>query len=117
MKNDVLLYLEKQDPEKKEILLKLRQLIIKNTPLAQECMSYGVPAFKFNNKNLIMYAAFKNHIGIYPEPETIQVFAKELAKYETAKGSIKCKLSEPIPYALIKKIVTYKYKKLKVDQK
>ncbi len=106
-------YIAKQDPQKKAILEKLRTLIQKAAPLAQECMSYGVPAFKINGGNLVMYAAFKNHIGIYPEPDTILAFTKELAGYKTAKGSIKFMLDEPIPYPLIKKIITYKYKKLK----
>lgn len=105
-------YIKKQDPEKRAVLEKLRAMIQKAAPLAQECMSYGVPAFKFNGGNLVMYAAFKNHIGIYPEPDTILAFAKELADYKTAKGSIKFMLNEPIPYTLIKKIITYKYKKL-----
>lgn len=113
MKNNIQIYIENHDTQKKAILEKMRKLIKKSAPLAQECMSYGVPAFKLNNGNLIMYAAFKNHIGIYPEPDTILAFAKELANYKTAKGSIKFMLDEPIPYPLIKKIITYKYKKLK----
>lgn len=117
MNGDVQKYIDKQDPMKKEILEKIRTLIYKAVPLAQECMSYGVPAFKYNDCNLVMYAAFKKHIGIYPEPETILVFAKELSPYETTKGSIRFMLDKPIPYPLIKKIVTYKYKKLKANQK
>ena len=105
-------YIDNQDPVKRAVLEKLRTLIQKAAPLAEETMSYGVPAFKLNNGNLVMYAAFKNHIGIYPEPDTILAFTKELAGYKTAKGSIKFMLDEPTPYPLIKKIITYKYKKL-----
>jgi uncharacterized protein YdhG (YjbR/CyaY superfamily) len=100
-------YIDKQKSPQKEILQKLRKLIQKSAPSATEAMSYGVPAFKLNG-NLILYAAFTSHIGIYPEPDTIKVFAKDLAEYETAKGTIKFYLDKPIPYGLIEKIVKYR---------
>lgn len=117
MNSDVQRYIAGQNPVKGKILQKLRMLIKKIAPLAQECMHYGVPAFKIHNDPLIMYAAFKNHIGIYPQPETVQAFAKELEAYKSAKGSIRFMLSEPIPYPLIKKIITYRYKKLETVKK
>jgi len=101
-------YIDKQKSPQKEILQKIKKLVQNIVPLATEAMSYGVPAFKLNG-NIIMYAAFKNHIGIYPEPETIKVFAKDLECYETTKGTIKFKLVEPIPYNLIEKIVKYRF--------
>jgi len=76
-------------------------------------MSYGVPAFKIGNKNLLLYASFKEHVGIYPEPETIIFFKKELSKYETSKGAIRFSLKEPIPCRLIEKIIKYRIKILK----
>ena len=101
-------YIEKQKSPQKEILQKIRKLIYKVVPSAIEVMSYGVPAFKLNG-SVIMYAGFANHIGIYPEPDTIKVFAKELTGYETAKGTIKFNLAKPIPYSLIEKIVKYRF--------
>jgi len=101
-------YIDEQKSPQREILQQLRKLIQKVAPLATESMSYGVPAFKLNGGNLILYAAFTNHVGIYPEPETIKVFAKELSSYETAKGTIKFKLDKPIPYGLIEKIIKYR---------
>jgi uncharacterized protein YdhG (YjbR/CyaY superfamily) len=112
MKDEIQLYIDKQAPLQKEILEKLRKPIKKSAPLATEAMSYGVPAFKFKG-NLVLYAAFKNHIGIYPEPKTIQVFKNELKNYDTSKGTIKFALDKQIPYDLIEKIVKYKYKNLK----
>ena len=110
MDAEVKKYFDKQKPPQKEILVKLRELIKKTAPLAQEGMGYGAPAFKLNG-NLVLYAAFKSHIGIYPEPETILVFEKELAGYETSKGAIKFQLDQPIPYGLIKRIIKYRYEK------
>ncbi|MFA5532446.1 MAG: DUF1801 domain-containing protein [Candidatus Shapirobacteria bacterium] len=102
-------YIAKQKSPQKEILVKIRNLIKKIIPKAEEKMSYGVPAFRLNNKE-ILYAVFKNHVGIYPEPEIIEKFKEELKDFETAKGTIKFSLDKSIPYDLIKKIIIYKYK-------
>jgi uncharacterized protein YdhG (YjbR/CyaY superfamily) len=101
-------YIDKQPSPQKEILIKIRELIRKLIPNAEEKMSYGAPAFKLNGKQ-ILYAAFKNHVGIYPEPEIIEKFKEELKDYETAKGTIKFSLDKPIPYDLIKKIIIEKF--------
>ena len=102
-------YINKQELTQKEVLIKVRKLIQELLPQAEEKMSYGVPAFKLNGKQ-ILYAAFKEHLGLYPEPEIIEKFKDELKDYETAKGTIKFSLKNPIPYDLIKKIISYKYK-------
>lgn len=102
-------YIAKQPSPQKEILIKIRELIGKLIPDAEEKMSYGAPAFKLNGKQ-VLYAAFKEHIGLYPEPEIIQKFKKELENYETATGTIKFSLTKPIPYDLIEKIVIEKYR-------
>jgi len=111
MDDEVKKYFNRQKSPQKEILKKIRTLIQNSAPLAKECMSYGAPAFKYI-KILVLYAAFKNHIGIYPEPDTIKAFKKELVNYETSKGTIKFSLDKPIPYDLIEKIIKYKYNKL-----
>ena len=102
-------YIDKQPSPQKEILIKVRELIKKLLPDAEEKMSYGAPAFRLDGKQ-ILYAAFKNHVGIYPEPETIEYFKKDLENYETAKGTVKFYLDKPMPYNLIEKIIVFKYK-------
>jgi uncharacterized protein YdhG (YjbR/CyaY superfamily) len=100
-------YLHKFPKESVSRMQMLRKTIHKIAPKAQEAFSYGVPAFKLNG-NTIMYAAFKKHIGLYPDPETIKKFKKDLKGYEQSKGTIKFPLDEPLPIALISKIVKYK---------
>jgi len=102
-------YIAKQKSPQKEILIKIRELMRKLVPAAEEKMSYGAPAFKLEGKQ-ILYAAFKEHIGIYPEPEVVEKFREELKEYEMAKGTIRFSLKKPIPYDLIGKIISYKYK-------
>jgi uncharacterized protein YdhG (YjbR/CyaY superfamily) len=92
-----------------ERLQRMRETIRKAAPGATEAMSYGVPAFKLNG-NLVLFAAFKKHIGLYPEPSAIQAFKEELSDYETARGTIKFPLEKPIPYGLVGRIVEFRVK-------
>lgn len=92
------------------ILEKIRQIIQKSAPKAEEAMSYGMPTFRFNGKNLVHFAAFQHHIGFYPTPSGIEAFKKEIEKYKNAKGSVQFSLEEEIPYSLIKKIVEFRVK-------
>ena len=76
-------------------------------PAAQEKISYQMPTF-FLKGNLVHFAAFKSHIGFYPAPSGILAFKKELAVYETAKGSIKFPIDRPLPLKLIARIVKFR---------
>ncbi|MEK6959509.1 MAG: DUF1801 domain-containing protein [archaeon] len=93
-------------PVQKE-LLDLRKTIHKAAPKAEELMSYGAPAFK-QNKNLVLYAAFSEHIGFYPSPSAIIKFKKELSKYDLSKGTVRFPLGTKIPFDLIERIVKFK---------
>ena len=87
----------------------IRQTIRKVVPEAQEKISYGIPTFTLDG-NLIHYAAFKNHIGLYPGSAAIAAFKKELAGYRTSKGTIQLPADTAIPRALIKRIVRFRIK-------
>ena len=91
-------------------LQKIRATIQKAAPKAEEAIKYQIPTFTLNG-NLVHFAAFKNHIGFYPAPSGIEAFKKELAPYETGKGTLRFSLDEPIPFALITKVVKYRVKK------
>ncbi len=92
------------------ILEKMRQIIRKVAPEAEEAISYQIPTFKMKGKNLVHFAAFKNHIGFYPTSSGIEAFKKELSPYKGAKGSVQFPIKEPIPYDLVKKIVIFRIK-------
>jgi len=93
----------------REILQKIRRVIREAAPEAQETISYGMPTFKFYG-NLVHFAGWRTHIGFYPTPSGITAFQKELAPYGVTKGAIRFPLDQPIPYALIKKIVKLRVK-------
>jgi len=90
-----------------KILQKVRATIKRAAPQADETISYQMPTFKLEG-NLVHFAAFKNHIGLYPTPSGTERFRKELSSYETGKGSIRFPLDKPIPYDLIAKIVKFR---------
>jgi uncharacterized protein YdhG (YjbR/CyaY superfamily) len=91
----------------KTLLNKMRKIIRKSAPDAEEIISYNIPTFK-GNKNLVHYAAFKEHIGFYPGPSAIDMFSKELEKYNTSKGTVQFPMTDPLPEALIKSIVDFR---------
>lgn len=92
-----------------ERLEQMRATIQKAAPKAVEVISYGMPAFK-QNKVLVYFAAFKNHIGYYPTSSITTIFKEELADYKTAKGSIQFPYSKKLPLGLVAKIAKYRAK-------
>lgn len=94
--------------ETQAILTKIRGLIHRAAPGADEAMAYGIPTFRLNGRNLVHFSAFKSHVGFYPTPSGIAAFRKELSVYEGGKGSVKFPLDGPIPWALITKIVKFR---------
>jgi len=92
-----------------DILKKLRRVIKESAPMAEETISYRMPAFKLNGY-LVFFAAFKNHIGFYPTPSAIIAFKKELSPYKQAKGSVQFPIDKPVPFDIVKKIVNYRVK-------
>ena len=95
-------------PDIQKILTQIRQIIQKEAPNVEESIAYGMTAYKINGKPLVYFAVFKNHIGLYPTPQGIEFFNKELSKYKHAKGSVQFPINEPIPLDLINKIVKFR---------
>ena len=96
-------------PEIQKVLKKIRATIHKAAPDAQETIKYQMPTFTLKG-NLVYFAAYKKHIGMYPPISDTATFKKELTAYEGPKGAIRFPLDEPIPYALITKIVKFRVK-------
>jgi uncharacterized protein YdhG (YjbR/CyaY superfamily) len=89
----------------KIILIQLNSIIENANVNAVACISYGMPAYKYKGKPLVYFAAFKNHIGLYPTAAGIKAVESELSKYKYSKGAIQFPIDKKIPVALIKKIV------------
>ena len=103
-------YINNFSPEVQLKLQLLRSTIRQIIPEATEKISYGIPTFALT-KNIVHFAAFKNHIGFYALPATNEKFQEELAKYKTGKGSIQFPLKEELPLLLIEKLIRYRLEK------
>jgi uncharacterized protein YdhG (YjbR/CyaY superfamily) len=101
-------YHHRQSDEVRKRLDVIRKLIRKLAPLAVEMISYGMPGYKLNNRPLVYYAAFKNHVGFYPTGSGIEFVKNELINFKWAKGSIQFPNDQALPLKLIKKIVTFR---------
>lgn len=101
-------YIEIFPPEIQEILRTLRNVIKEAAPDSAEKISYQMPTFTLKGKNLIHFAAFKSHIGLYPTPSGINSFKEDLSLYKGGKGSVQFPLDKPLPFDLITKIVKYR---------
>lgn len=113
--NEVDKYLNKLDSEQKTELERVRIVIKHTVPNTEEVMSYGMPAFKYNNRPLIYYAAFKDHISIFPTSPVIKNLKKELYGHKISKGTIQFTIEKPLSENLLTKIL--KVRKLHIDTK
>ena len=105
-------YINKFPKDVQLILENMRRTIKKASPDAIEAISYQMPTFKLNGKNLVHFAAWKKHIGFYPTPSGTETFKKELSIYKSSKGAVQFPLDKKIPYTLISKIVKFRVKEL-----
>lgn len=97
-------YIAAFPPEIRTVLEKIRLTIREAVPGAVEKISYQIPAFTLAG-DLIYFAAFKKHIGMYPPVQGDEQLGRELARYRGEKGNLKFPLDEPMPYDLISRVV------------
>lgn len=95
--------------EVQQLLKQMRAAIKAAAPKAEEVISYGMPGYKHHGV-LVYFAGYKNHIGFYATPTGHKSFEKELSKYKQGKGSVQFPVEEPLPLALITKIVKFRVK-------
>lgn len=107
MQDSIDAYIPQFPPEVQTLLTQIRETIQKAAPRATEAMSYQIPTFKLNG-NLMHFAGFKKHIGLYPGAAGIAAFQEELSGYKSAKGSVQFPLDKPLPLALVGKIVRFR---------
>ena len=102
-------YIAAAPSEVQPILKKIRMTISAAAPGAQEVISYRMPAFRLHGI-LVYFAAFKAHIGLYPPVSGDAGLEKALSPYSGPKGNLKFPIDQPIPYALIKRVVLLRVK-------
>lgn len=100
MRKDIDAYIAGFPPEVRKLLKQMRATIRKAAPKAEEAIKYGIPTYVLDG-NVVSFAAFKSHIGLYPAPRKHPDFAEELARYKGAKSSVSFPLDRPIPAGLV----------------
>lgn len=94
--------------EVQERLEQIREIIFEVAPDAVEQISYRIPAYKTAGKILIYFAAFREHIGMYPALQGIPQLEKDVAKYGAGKGTLRFPHDKPLPAAVVKRLVKYR---------
>ena len=110
--NSVNDYLAAQPKATRVVLTRVRGIVRKAIPNAEEAIAYGIPAFKLNGRVVLYLAGWKAHYSLYPSSRALeQAFRDELAPYELSnKGTIRFALSEPVPVKLIERIAKFRVK-------
>jgi len=99
-------YLGELPEDQRKALESLRSVIRDAVPEAEECISYGVPAFCLDGRPLVSYGASKKHCAFYPmDPEVLEMHFEELGDFEMSKGTIRFHPGRPIPVAVLGSIV------------
>lgn len=97
-------YLAAVPPDQRAALQTLRRSIKSAVPGAEECISYGLPAFRYGGRMLAWFGAAKNHCSFYPG-SVVQTCKADLTKYVTSKGTIRFQPEAPLPATLVKKLL------------
>lgn len=98
-------YLAGLSEDKRAALEKLRKDILAAVPTAEECISYGVPAFRLEGRALVWFAAAARHCSFFPGSTAVERNAKELEKYDTSKGTVRFPAEKPLPATLVRRLV------------
>ena len=98
-------YLAALPDDQRSALEKLRKAIKAAAPKAEECISYQMPAFRLNGRFLVSFAAWANHCAFYPGSSATKAHKAALKSYDTDKGTIRFRADDPLPAALVQKLV------------
>jgi hypothetical protein len=106
-------YLNDLSEDNKKELQRIRELIHGFVPEAEEAFSYDMPAFTYEGKPLIYFAAFKDHLSVFPTAFPIEALKDRLASYTVSKGTIKFTLDNPLSDELIEKLLESRISEIK----
>lgn len=97
-------YLARVSPEQRTALNRLRRTIHSAFPRAEECISYGIPAFRLDGRVVAWFAAAAHHLSFFPGG-VLEPFEEELKDYQTSKGTVRFQPDHPLPAALVRRMI------------
>ena len=99
-------YIAKQPVAVQPVLQRVRRLIRKVLPEAEETISYQIPTYKLGGQYVVYFAGWKEHWSLYPVTEPVRTkLSSELASYALSKGTVRFSLADPVPARLVERIV------------
>lgn len=111
-------YLDAVPEPARSTLEELRRAIMAVIPDAEQCISYGMPAFKVHGKTVAGFAAFTNHLSYLPHSGSVlDALGEELSGYEQTKGSLHFPADRPLPAALVDRLVTTRMREAGLDRR
>ncbi len=88
-------------------LSELRRTILAIIPECEQCISYGIPAFRMHGKVIAGFAAFKNHLSYFPHSGSVLPrLRKDVAKFSTSKGTLRFANDVPLPEDLVERLIS-----------
>jgi len=94
-------YIDALPPEVQDTVIDIRSAILQAVPGCEEKIAYGMPTVTLAGKNLISYAVWAKHVGVYPIPAGDDVFQERIAPYRESKSTARFSLGKPMPLGLI----------------
>jgi uncharacterized protein YdhG (YjbR/CyaY superfamily) len=99
-------YLAGVSANHRDALGKLREVIHAVAPKAEECISYGIPAFRLDGRLLVGFGAWANHCSFYPmSSNMLRKCQRDVKDFQTGKSTLRFSSDKPLPVALLKKLV------------
>jgi uncharacterized protein YdhG (YjbR/CyaY superfamily) len=106
-------YLATLDEPKRTTLSALRETILSIIPEAEQCISYGMPAFRMHGKVIAGFAAFKNHLSYLPHSGSVlSELGGDIASYERSNGALRFPVDEPLPEPLVEKLIAVRIRQV-----
>jgi uncharacterized protein YdhG (YjbR/CyaY superfamily) len=94
-------YIDALPADVQDTVIDIRSAIVQEIPGAEEKLAYGIPTVTLGGRNLISYAAWKTHIGVYPIPAGDEAFQARIAPYRESRATARFPLGKPVPLGLI----------------
>jgi len=106
-------YIAAQPAAVQNVLKRVRRIIRKAVPGAEEAISYKMPTYKLHGGRMLYFAGWAQHYSLYAATDrVVAAFKDDLARYEVNKGTIRFPLSEPVPVKLIERIAKFRAKEV-----
>ncbi|HSX02219.1 MAG TPA: DUF1801 domain-containing protein [Candidatus Saccharimonadia bacterium] len=108
-------YLQQVEPPQRAELERVRRIIQQVAPEAVETISYAMPAFKYRGKYLAAFAAFKDHLSLFPTAEPVAALQTRLGDFATSKGTIQFTIDKPLPEPLIRDLMAHRLRAIEQE--